>query len=54
MHTVVRRIGLPTLGAVANGVVEGSSVDMQSGEYTIYCDVRGHRYASMEAPLEVV
>ena len=41
------------LDVPANGDVDEGSVDLQSGEYTIYCDVPGHRDAGMEATLEV-
>lgn len=35
-----------------NGDVDEGSVDLETGTYTIYCDVPGHR-ATMEATLEV-
>jgi plastocyanin len=41
------------LDVPANGDVDEGSVDLQPGEYTIYCDVAGHRDAGMEATLEV-
>ena len=41
------------LDVPANGDVDEGSVDLQTGEYTIYCDVPGHRDAGMEAILEV-
>jgi uncharacterized cupredoxin-like copper-binding protein len=41
------------LDVPTNGDVDEGSVDLQSGEYTIYCDVPGHRDAGMEATLEV-
>jgi uncharacterized cupredoxin-like copper-binding protein len=41
------------LDVPTNGDVDEGSVDLQSGEYTIYCDVPGHRNAGMEATLEV-
>lgn len=37
----------------ANGDVDEASVALDAGEYTIYCDVAGHRDAGMEATLEV-
>lgn len=41
------------LDVPANGDVDEGSVDLQAGDYTIYCDVPGHRDAGMEATLEV-
>ena len=35
------------------GDVDESSVELDAGSYTIYCDVAGHRDAGMEAILEV-
>lgn len=35
------------------GDVDESTVELEAGEYTIYCDVAGHRDAGMEATLEV-
>lgn len=42
------RLDVPTHGDVDDG-----SVELQPGEYTIYCDIVGHREAGMEAILEV-
>lgn len=41
------------LDVPASGDVDEGSVDLQAGDYTIYCDVPGHRDAGMEATLEV-
>ena len=35
------------------GDVDESTVELEAGDYTIYCDVAGHRDAGMEATLEV-
>jgi plastocyanin len=35
------------------GDVDEGAVDLDAGDYTIYCDVAGHRDAGMEATLEV-
>ncbi len=37
----------------AAGDVDEGSVELDAGEYTIFCDVAGHRDAGMEAVLEV-
>ena len=41
------------LEVAATGDVDEGSVDLAAGQYTIYCDVAGHRDAGMEAVLEV-
>ena len=38
---------------VKNGGVSTVNVDLQSGEYTFYCSVTGHRQAGMEGKLTV-
>ena len=38
---------------VSNGGVSQISADLQSGEYTFYCSVPGHRQAGMEGKLTV-
>ena len=41
------------LDVPANGDVDEATVDLQAGQYTLYCDIPGHRAAGMEATLEV-
>jgi plastocyanin len=41
------------LDVPANGDVDQASVDLQPGQYTLYCDIPGHRVAGMEATLDV-
>lgn len=41
------------LDVPAHGDVDKATVELQPGEYTLYCDVPGHRQAGMEATLEV-
>jgi hypothetical protein len=35
------------------GDVDSGSIELEAGEYTIYCDVAGHRAGGMEADLKV-
>jgi uncharacterized cupredoxin-like copper-binding protein len=37
----------------SHGDVDEGTVDLDAGEYTIYCDIPGHRAAGMEATLVV-
>lgn len=41
------------LEVAGNGDVDRDTVDLQAGEYVLYCDVAGHRQAGMEATLTV-
>jgi plastocyanin len=41
------------LDVPANGDVDESTLQLEAGTYTIYCDVPGHRDAGMEATVEV-
>lgn len=41
------------LEVAASGDVDEGSVDLEAGDYTLYCDIPGHRDAGMEATLEV-
>jgi plastocyanin len=41
------------LDVPSHGDIDEASVALEAGEYTIYCDVPGHRDAGMEATLEV-
>jgi uncharacterized cupredoxin-like copper-binding protein len=38
---------------LAVGKRDQGTVDLQAGEYTLYCDIAGHRAAGMEATLTV-
>jgi plastocyanin len=41
------------LDVPAHGDVDESTLQLEAGTYTIYCDVPGHRDAGMEATVEV-
>src|SRR5680860_240177 len=41
------------LDVPGNGDVDEGSVELEAGEYTLFCDIPGHRSAGMEATLEV-
>lgn len=53
-HTlVVEGIDGFKLDVKSKGDVDTGTIELEAGEYTIYCDVPGHRQAGMEAALEV-
>jgi uncharacterized cupredoxin-like copper-binding protein len=37
----------------SRGDVDAGAVALEAGEYTVYCDIPGHRQAGMHAPLSV-
>ena len=41
------------LDVPAHGDLDRGSLELAAGDYTIYCDVPGHRQAGMEATLEL-
>ena len=41
------------LEVTSNGDVDEGSVELEAGDYVVYCDVPGHRSAGMEAELTV-
>jgi plastocyanin len=53
-HTlVIEDVGGFKLSVSGQGDVDQGAVELAAGEYTIYCDVAGHRQAGMEATLTV-
>lgn len=53
-HTfVVEEVGDTEVVAAAAGETATGSVDLESGAYTFYCDIPGHRAAGMEGELTV-
>lgn len=53
-HTLlIEDIGGFKLAVQSKGDVDRGAVALEAGEYTLYCDVPGHRQAGMEAILEV-
>lgn len=41
------------LGVSSEGDTDEGAVELEAGDYTLYCDVPGHRDAGMEATLSV-
>lgn len=41
------------LVVTSNGVVETGTVELEAGEYVVFCDIAGHRDAGMVATLTV-
>lgn len=54
LHTlVVEDVGGLELMVRSSGDTDSGSVELDAGEYTLFCDVPGHRQAGMQAALTV-
>jgi uncharacterized cupredoxin-like copper-binding protein len=53
-HTLlIKGVGDFKLGVAGSGDTDQGSVELEPGEYTLYCDVAGHEAAGMVAELTV-
>jgi plastocyanin len=52
-HTLVLEDQDFRLVTSKNGDVDSGAIDLDAGEYTIYCDVAGHRAGGMEATVTI-
>lgn len=54
IHTlVIEDVDGFKLEVESNGDVDEGSIELEAGEYVLFCDVPGHRAAGMEATLRV-